>query len=99
MLSANLSGPLKGLSACISFRSSGPWPGLRPSWEEAPPMLGTSQTRTGDGGTGHSAVQHSPAAKSAAATTAAAKATSEASAAAAAEGASETTAAAKSAAT
>lgn len=26
-------------------------------------MLGTSQTRTGDGGTGHSAVQHSPAAK------------------------------------
>ena len=43
-------------------------------------MLGTSQTRTGDGGTGHSAVQHSPAAKSAAATTAAAQATSEASA-------------------
>ena len=43
-------------------------------------MLGTSQTRTGDGGTGHSAVQHSPAAKSAAAATAAAKATSEASA-------------------
>ena len=35
-------------------------------------MLGTSQTRTGDGGTGHSAVQHSPAAKSAAAATAAA---------------------------
>ena len=29
-------------------------------------MLGTSQTRTGDSGTGHSAVQHSPAAKSAA---------------------------------